>query len=274
MREPPISRAPDRYRGHPVSGFLRFLRRHPVVGLLFLSPGIPEYLSSSSPLSALAINPAGFFVQLLLNLALYGPGVLLIREAMVRWRKGWGSVLLLGAAYGIAEEGIALSTLFNPQAGPVGSLGFYGHWMGVNWVWLPGVLLVHMVFSISVPILLLGLALPETPGRSLLAARGIGLAFAIFLGDVILLFAIVRGSGYWMGWPVFLASLLAIAALIGAAYYAPPHWIRVRSPVSASTPLTAAILGGLFFPIGLLVPGFSEGAGLPSWIAITALVAA
>ncbi len=271
----PLPSAPNGHHGHPVLWFFRFLRRHPVVALLFLSPGIPEYLSSSSPFSALAANPAGFFFQLLLNLGLYGPGVLLIREAMVRWKSGWVSILLLGAAYGIAEEGIALSTLFNPAAGPVGSLGSYGHWVGVNWVWLPGVLLVHMVFSISVPILLLGLALPETRGQSLLTARGITLAFAIFLSDVTLLMvAIVRGAGYWMGWPALLASVAAIAALVGAAYYAPPRWIRARRSVSASRPVTAAILGGLFFPLGILVPGFSQAAGLAPWIAIGALVAA
>ncbi len=98
---------------------------------------------------------------------------------MVRWRKGWGSVLLLGAAYGILEEGIALSTLFNSSAGPVGQLGFYGHWLGVNWVWVAGILPVHMIFSISLPILLLGLALPGTVGKSLLSRRGIRVAYTV-----------------------------------------------------------------------------------------------
>ncbi len=60
-----------------------------------------------------------FLFQLAGNLGLYVPGALIVREAMVRWNKGWGSVLLLGAAYGILEEGVALSTLFNPKAHPV-----------------------------------------------------------------------------------------------------------------------------------------------------------
>jgi len=111
---------------------LGFLRRHPVLCLLLLTPGIPEYLSSSSPLNALVLDPVMFVFQLAANLGLYGPGVLLIREASIRWKKGWATVLLLGAAYGILEEGVALSTLFNPNAGPVGELGFYGHWLGVN----------------------------------------------------------------------------------------------------------------------------------------------
>ena len=38
------------------------------------------------------------------------------------------------------------------------SSGFYGHWLGVNWVWVAGIVPVHMIFSISLPILLVGLA--------------------------------------------------------------------------------------------------------------------
>ncbi len=145
-----------------------YLRSHPVLCLFLLTPGIPEYLTSSSPLNATVLNPLQFLFQLLLNTGLYLPGALLVREAMVRWKKGWATVLLLGAAYGILEEGIALSTLYNPVAKPVGTLGYYGHWLGVSWVWTVGILLVHMVYSVALPILLLNLALPETRGRSLL----------------------------------------------------------------------------------------------------------
>lgn len=139
------------------SALVRFLKSHSVVCMLLLTPGIPEYLSGSSPVNAIVLNPPQFLFQLAANLGLYGPGVLLIYEARLRWNKGWASVLLLGAAYGILEEGVALSTLFNPDAGPVGPLGQYGHWIGVNWVWVASILPVHMIYSISLPILLLGL---------------------------------------------------------------------------------------------------------------------
>ena len=152
-------------------GIKAFLGRHPALCLLLLSPGIPEYLTSSSPINAIVLNPPQFLLQLALNLGLYGPGVLLVREANVRWGKGPATVLLLGAAYGILEEGVALSTLFNPAAGPVGQLGSYGHWIGVNWIWAAGIVPVHMIFSISLPILLLGMALPRTRGQRFLGGR-------------------------------------------------------------------------------------------------------
>ena len=167
---------------------IEFLRRHPVVCLLLLSPGIPEYISGSSPTSAIVLNPLMFGFQLVANLGLYGPGVLLVREATVRWKKGWATVLLLGAAYGILEEGVALSTLFNPDASPVGKLGTYGHWLGVNWVWVAGIIPVHMIFSISLPILLLGLAVPRTRGESLLSRRGVRVVSVVLAVDVAFLY--------------------------------------------------------------------------------------
>jgi len=149
-----------------------YLKSHPILSLLVLTPGIPEYLSSSSPINAIVLNPPQFVFQLLANLGLYGSGALLIHDAATRWRKGWATIFLLGAGYGILEEGVALSTLFDPNAGPVGALGFYGHWLGVNWVWAAGIVPFHAIYSISLPILLLGMAIPETRAKPLLGRRG------------------------------------------------------------------------------------------------------
>ncbi len=145
--------------------FARLFHRRPILLLLALSPGIPEYLSGSTSFEGLVLNPFAFVLFLGLNLGLYGPGVLLIREAFVRWKKGWASLLLMGAAYGLLEEGTALSTLFNPQASVVSGLGFYGHYLGVNWIWLIGILQIHAVYSIGLPIVLVALALPETRAK-------------------------------------------------------------------------------------------------------------
>src|SRR2546430_2662031 len=145
-----------------LSKLVRFLKSHPILFLLLLTPGIPEYLSASSQVTLLVFNPILFFLFLGANIGLYGSGVILIREAMIRWKKGWASVFLLGVAYGIVEEGLALWTLFNPIAQPVGVLGVYGHWLGVNWVWTVGLLIFHSVYMIGLPIFLFGLVFPAT----------------------------------------------------------------------------------------------------------------
>src|SRR5579864_1868561 len=103
------------------SRLIHYLKSHPLLFLLLLTPGIPEYLSASSQLTLLVLFPPVFFLFLAANLGLYGSGVLLAREAMIRWKKGWASVFLLGVAYGIVEEGLDLWTLFYSKAGPVGT---------------------------------------------------------------------------------------------------------------------------------------------------------
>lgn len=242
-----------------MAGAMGFLRRHPVVCLLLLTPGIPEYLSGSSPISAILLDPPQFVFQLVANLGLYGPGVLLIREAMVRWNKGWGTVLLLGAAYGILEEGVALSTLFNPRAGPVGDLGFYGRWAGVNWIWVAAILPVHMIYSISVPILLLALAVPWTQGKRLLSRRKLPLVILILCADVASLFLIVlEGEGFWMGAPVLIFSLVAIGLLVLAAKLVPPGVLMARTLRPLRSPRTLAMVGAVFYPSVLVLDGLSD----------------
>ena len=240
------------------------LKSHPVVMFMLLTPGIPEYLSSSSPINAVILNPPMFLFQLLANTALYLPGALLVREAKVRWTKGWGTVLLLGAAYGILEEGVALSTLFDPKASPVGSLGSYGHWLGVYWVWAAGIVPFHAVFSISLPILLLGLALPETSGRPLLGGRKTAATLVVLSADVILLMLVVnRASGYWMGWPILVSSLLTIAALIWAGFRAPGPALVLGSGGRTVSKKILFAIGVSFLLAIFLTEGLAQAAHLP-----------
>jgi hypothetical protein len=83
-------------------------RVSPSLLLLLLAPAIGELLSGSSP-------PLEFFFppSLILLALMYGCGALVCREMVVRWGKGWLSLLLLGIAYGIYEEGIVLRSFFN-----------------------------------------------------------------------------------------------------------------------------------------------------------------
>jgi hypothetical protein len=246
--------APPRPTPYPKA--VAYFRRHPLLLLLCFSPGIPEYLSGSTPLTGLVRSPVVFLLFLALNVALYGPGVLLVREALVRWRKGWASVLCLGAAYGTLEEGTALSTLFNPKASVVGGLGFYGHSLGVNWVWAIGVLQIHIVFSIGLPILLLGLALPETRGRPFLDRRGIGLALAILALDVVFLAAIVHY--YPVDLLLLILSVAVAGGLVALAYRLPRTLLGPTTDLPRFGPGAFFVLGLAFFPILLVIPGLGE----------------
>lgn len=162
--------------------------------LMIMTPGIPEYLTGSSSFYSLFTNFPNFVLGLLLNAGLYTTGALLIREFMVRFNKGWISVLILGCAYGIMEEGIAVHTFFEVSGQPVGLLAIYGRYAGVNWVWALGLTFFHAVFSIFLPLLLLSLAYPEHSNEPLLGKRGISAVLFIYALDVLILNLLLLNS--------------------------------------------------------------------------------
>lgn len=251
---------------------VRFLKRHPVLFLLLLTPGIPEYLSASSQFPRLTANPILFIFSVLLfilflgaNIGLYGSGVILVREAMVRWKKGWASVFLLGVAYGILEEGLDLWTLFYSKAGPVGNLGYYGHWMGVNWVWTMGLLIFHSVFSIGLPILLFGLVFPDLKSKTLVSGGKLVTTFVFLLLDSIILFLLVSAiyTGYTPGGGLIVLSVIAIIILVVAAKKLPADFIKPNPGSPSLSPFKTAFLGAVLFPSILLMGGLAAAANAP-----------
>ncbi len=162
--------------------------------LMVMTPGIPEYMTGSSKLGSLIFDTPSFFIGLVLNIALYSTGALLIREFSIKFSKGWASVLALGLAYGIMEEGISVHTFFIPSGNPVGLLGVYGRYMGIDWMWALGITFFHAIFSIGLPLLLLSIAYPHYSREPLLGRRGSAAALAIYLIDVIVLNIVVNSA--------------------------------------------------------------------------------
>ena len=257
----------------PIPRAVSFLRRHPIVALVLLTPGIPEYLSGSSNLSGILWNPVVFGAFLLLNVGMYAPGALLIREAMVRWRGGWGTVAVLGTAYAVMEEGIADATFFNPHNPNVGVLGSYGHFLGTNWVWIPGVVMVHVVFSLAIPLFLFGLAFPDLRGRSLLVPWQIGLAAGILTVDTAAIAAIGAGVLHWFdGWAVIAVCLVVIVALAGIARRLPAGWPKAPTELPRLSPRRFFVLGLALFPAVAATPAILGAFGAPAPVAWGALV--
>jgi hypothetical protein len=245
----------------------QLLRRHPILFLALLTPGIPEYLSGSSPLADIVLNPGWFVLGLGFNLGMYVPGVLLIREAQIRWDKGWATVLALGAAYAIVEEGIGLSTMFNPTTSPIGAAGNYGHFLGVNWVWVPEVMVVHMIFSIGIPLLLFSLVYPELRGRPLLSRAGRLFAGTVLAVDITLLAIFVhRLTGYWMGNSVLLGAILAVVAICALAYAVPKDLVRPLPGSPARGPLAFGVVGGSFYLGTLVLVSALERWSVPAFL--------
>jgi hypothetical protein len=152
----------------------------PWVVLFFLAPAIGELLSGSSP-PAEFFSPFGLTVLCLL----YGGGAIIVRELAHRWGGGWRTVVVLGAVYGIIEEGLMVKSWFDPYWMDLGVLGTYGRFAGVNWVWAAGLTLYHTVYSIGLPILLTSSLFPARHNTPWLGRRGLNVLLALFIADVV-----------------------------------------------------------------------------------------
>ena len=161
----------------------------PVLFLFVLAPFIGEVLSTSTAIIDY-LNPWNLFFLG----GLYGAGAILIRELVVRWDKGWLTILLLGIAYGIIEEGLAVKSFFDPNWQDLGSLVGYDYWMGVNWVWAVHLTLFHMVYSIAISILLTELTFPSHRHHAWTGKWGFRFLVALFAFTVMLFFAITEND--------------------------------------------------------------------------------
>lgn len=153
----------------------------PVLLLFLLAPAMAELLSSSSPPREY-FSPFGLFFMH----ASYGAMALLLREFAVRRGLGSAARVVLALLMGIYIEGVLCKSLFSEHWPDFGALEGYGRWLGVNWVWLVGLLGYHATQSFLLPWLALDLALPRWVNQPLLGRRA-----AIALGGLALLAGLV-----------------------------------------------------------------------------------
>jgi hypothetical protein len=227
--------------------------RKGLLTLLFLSPLLAELVSGSSP-------PLEFFNPVLLpaQLALYGCGALLIRDAVIRWDKGWATLLLLGAAYGVYEEGLALKSWFDPNWNDLGTMAAYGRVAGMNWIWAETLTIFHAVVSIAIPIFLLGVLYPDLKGKRLLTPRGTKWALVAFAA-VGLIF--VLGLPYWGG-PEHLIAVFCAGFFVYVARIAPKDFLSARAVVRPRRVWPFALFGFLWMLGNFLVPGMASSEGV------------
>ena len=230
--------------------------RRPVIALVLLSPIIAEMLSGSSP-PVEWLNPIGA----LFLIWLYGAGVLVMRETAVRWNTGWPSILLLGAAYGIIEEGLAVKSFFDPSWMDLGALGSYGRWLDVNWIWAVWLTIYHAVVSIAIPIFLVDWIWPRVRGQPLTSRRGYITAIALLAGATVtinLLLTPYRPSAWHL-----LGALGAVVFLAWAARrYADRLWAWLPAKKLPRSPRVYALAGFGFLTGSFLIYGGGPALGV------------
>ena len=236
--------------------------------LLLLSPMIGEMLSGSSP-------PLEFFhpFSLALLLGMYGTGALLVRELAVIWRKGWASILSLGASYGIIEEGIAVKSFFDPGWQDLGTLAEYGRYVDVNWVWAFWLTVYHSSVSIALPILIIGLLFPRTKGERLLSRRALHIVAAVFVADIVFCIPVFADlQGYFPPPAQYAGAFLASALLIWFAWKVPGDLVRARTPRPVWPARRFVILGAGFVLASFVISG-SAPESVPPVVMILLLLA-
>jgi hypothetical protein len=201
-------------------------RSAPILTLLLVAPWVGEYLLGNVSVRRL---PALLFLALL-----YGCGALLIRDVTRRTRRGWPTILLLGAAYGVIEAGMVDQAMFNPAfegwefqaVTPVPALGISA-WYA--WTFVIG----HSVWSIAVPIALVELLFPDRMRAPWLGRAGLVLTTLGYLAGCLVIGRFVYGSERFLASPGQLAGAVAVAGvLIALALACRPaaqpvgeHWV-------------------------------------------------
>jgi hypothetical protein len=181
--------------------------------LFFLPAASVELLTGNTRLSTYS-SPILFII---INIT-YGGALLLVRETVVRWGKGFPSILMFALGYGMLNEALSTKGFFDPRFYSVVSdkLEGFGRVCGINVPWALNITVVHAVFSILVPYLAVTTIFP--------------------------------GRSRWIGNKLYVALLLALIADTVFCFYMialPPsryHYHEGLGPLALIIALMAAII--------------------------------
>lgn len=229
--------------------------------LIVLTPLIAELALGSTPITLAWL--------VIIWMPVYGAGVLLIRELVVRTGRGWPSLVLLAIAYELLEDGFGLQALTSPNLYHAADWG--ARILGFNVPYWVAQMIYHGIFTVIIPIAVVNLLFPSHRGRPYLKRGGMIIAAIVTLIGVILLRVSVPPSqdpGYQAPVP-FLIGCGAVIIVLGflALRVVPPASPR---PHDGQVPgLPALYLGSamaimivlfLTFPIfGARQPAFTVG---------------
>jgi hypothetical protein len=218
-------------------GMPRLPRRlSPVLALFFLAPLVGEFFLGDFPVVLIFLVVA--FAPL------YGGGALLIREFTRRSGRGWPTMILLGLAYGVFEEGLITQSLFNPNYMDDNLLApGYVSWLHTGILWLVYVVSLHTFWSISVPISLVEEANPGRRTSPWLGWMGLTVVAVLFvLGSFALYNENLQLNHHWtasLGECV--ATAVIVILLVVVAFRLPKRSTAGDGPTAGSpSPVGAA----------------------------------
>lgn len=230
--------------------------------LVLLAPLIAELALGSTPMRMAWLLP--------LFVPIYGAGILLVRELVHRAGRGWLSIVVLGVAYEIIEDGIGLQALTSPNI--YGAAEWGARVLGINAPYWEAQAIYHVVFSAVIPIVITDLIFPSHRHTPYLKRGGLVLTAVVAVAGVGLLRISVPPTvdpGYMAPvWATVSSIVLMIILGVVALRLLPPRKDVPGLPGRVPTRWQLIIIGlvgtivilGLVFPVaGAKQPGFTQG---------------
>ncbi|WP_200911689.1 hypothetical protein [Mesorhizobium sp. 1M-11] len=238
----------------------------PLIGLFLLSPICAEYLIGYAEST---YHPLEMMWGLLVFAPLYGSIALLIREIARRTGRGWPTMLLLAAAFGLIQAGLIDQSLFNPHYGADLNIPYWDAERLPTWLGQLGIsanltldfVSTHIVWSFAAPIAVVECCAPRIADRPWLGRIGILLMVSLYLAAAAFVFDDhLRVTGF-MATKAQLVATVACALLLGiAALLVPVHTEERAGYVPAPWLVAAFVLAILALHI------FSS----PDWTGVSA----
>jgi hypothetical protein len=234
----------------------------PVLLLSVLSPVVAEFLLGDQYLAG-PPSPAQIGM-LVLYMAFYGCGAILVRELARRSGRGWPTIVLLALAFGVVEEGLVTQSLFNPDYLGAHLLDYgYLPALGIAAPWTVFVLALHTVWSISSPIAVVEGRWGVQPWLGRVGLAVVGVLYVLGAAATFAITMLFLSHSYVAPLPLLVAAAVVAVVLVVVAFRLPRPSGEVRRPSWAG------------FVFGLLVSSafllVAESPDLP-WVVGTLLL--
>jgi len=243
-------------------------RLKPALSLVLLAPLIAEYLLGSLSFKQLVLFP--------IMMLMYGAGALFVRELTRRTGRGWPTIILLGLAYGVIEEGLATQSLFNPHYLGLRLLDYgFVPALGIGAPWTVYVVTLHVVWSVAVPICFVEALFADRRTVPWLQKTGFTVSGIVYLLGVAMVTFGTRqkerfiASGAQLAVTAIIAAILIVAAFI---LFRPGEANSTRSGPVRWRPLSLGLLaffaGSVFHLVTQLGANY-----LAPWVAVVIALA-
>jgi hypothetical protein len=242
----------------------------PALLLVVLAPVIAEFLLGDFSIRSLPL--------VLVFLPQYGCGALLVREVARRTGRGWPTMLLLAVAYALVEEGFTTQSLFNPNYARLRLLDYgYVPALGTSLNWSLFVLSIHVVWSISTPILIAEGVAAERRTTPWLRRPGLAITAALFVLGCVLTTSFSLASHFVASVPQFAAvAVLVVAAVVAAFTLFRPSAGGAAASTDRPPPPSPWLVGVVSFALATafeLIEHFAQGPATPAVVGVLGMLA-